>query len=150
MKFLKLFGWILLFVLVGIQLIRPDLDSKKIPQQVSIQKLFKVPDSVQVILKKSCYDCHSNQTKYPWYVHVQPIGWFLVHHVHEGKAELNFSEFGTYTPRKQKSKWFAIQNSIYDGTMPLKSYQLIHRKAILSPKEKKTLLNWVNKVSNEN
>ncbi|WP_244950732.1 heme-binding domain-containing protein [Pedobacter suwonensis] len=112
-----------------------------IPQDIS--KLVSVSDDVQGILKKSCYDCHSNNTEYPWYAYVQPIHWFLDSHIRSGKEELNFNEFVGYTFRRQQNKLRAIENSIKDGTMPLSSYTLIHRNAILDQREKSVLLKWV-------
>ena len=113
------------------------------PQDIST--LVPVPDDVQGILKKSCYDCHSNNTRYPWYSYVQPMGWWLAHHIKEGKAELNLSEFAEYSLRRQQSKLKAIAGSIENDEMPLSSYTLIHTGAKLSPTEKELLLDWVPK-----
>lgn len=111
------------------------------PQDIST--LVSVPDDVQGILKKSCYDCHSNNTEYPWYAYVQPLHWYLNSHIRSGKEELNFNEFAGYTLRRRQNKLRAIENSLKDGTMPLSSYILIHRNAILDPREKSILIKWV-------
>jgi len=111
------------------------------PQDIST--LVPVPDDVQGILKKSCYDCHSNNTEYPWYAYVQPLHWYLNSHIRSGKEELNFNEFAGYTLRRRQNKLRAIENSLKDGTMPLFSYILIHRNAILDPREKSILIKWV-------
>ncbi|GAA4195971.1 heme-binding domain-containing protein [Pedobacter jeongneungensis] len=111
------------------------------PQDIST--LIPVPDDVQGILKKSCYDCHSNNTEYPWYAYVQPLHWYLNSHIRSGKEELNFNEFAGYTLRRRQNKLRAIENSLKDGTMPLSSYSLIHRNAILDPREKSILIKWV-------
>ncbi|WP_246474801.1 heme-binding domain-containing protein [Pedobacter roseus] len=111
------------------------------PQDIST--LVPVPDDVQGILKKSCYDCHSNNTEYPWYAYVQPLHWYLNSHIRSGKEELNFNEFAGYTLRRRQNKLRAIENSLKDGTMPLSSYILIHRNAILDPREKSILIKWV-------
>jgi len=108
-----------------------------------ISTLVVVPKNVQGILKKACYACHSNNTQYPWYAYVQPIHWFLDNHIRSGKEELNFNEFAGYTVRRQQSKLRAIENSIKDSTMPLSSYTLIHRGAILNQQEKSVILKWV-------
>jgi len=84
-------------ILIVVQFVRP---AHKISSQVlatDITKTVSVSDSVQTVLKKACYDCHSNNTNYPWYSNIQPVGWFLANHVAEGKRRLNFSEFGSYT-----------------------------------------------------
>ena len=108
-----------------------------------ISETVLMPNEVKGILKKACYDCHSNNTDYPWYTYVQPVHWFMNYHIKSGKAELNFNEFGTYTPRRQQNKLRSIESSLKEGTMPLYSYTLIHRNAILSKAEKSLILEWV-------
>ncbi|NEW80269.1 MAG: heme-binding domain-containing protein, partial [Gelidibacter sp.] len=106
---------------------------------------FEVPYNIQNILKKSCYDCHSNNTNYPWYHKIQPASWLLENHIKEGKKGLNFSEFGAYSKRRQKSKLKSIINQIKDDEMPLYSYTLIHSDAKLSEGNKKDLIDWLSK-----
>jgi hypothetical protein len=108
-----------------------------------ISKIVSIPDSVQVVLKNACYDCHSNNTNYPWYSNIQPMGWLMATHIRQGKEELNFSEFGSYSSRKQLSKLNGIANSIKDDIMPLSSYKLMHKNARLSTIEKVLIINWV-------
>ncbi len=134
-------GLLVIFLLMQILQPARNKSLQAIPQDIS--KLVSVSDDVQGILKKSCYDCHSNNTEYPWYAYVQPIHWFLDSHIRSGKEELNFNEFVGYTFRRQQNKLRAIENSIKDGTMPLSSYTLIHRNAILDQREKSVLLKWV-------
>lgn len=100
-----------------------------------------------MILKRSCYDCHSDQTYYPWYAQLQPVRLMMDNHVRDGKAELNFNAFGTYTLRKQRSKMRAISESLEEGAMPLSSYTLLHRNAALSQTEKTELMNWVKQTT---
>ena len=95
------------------------------------------------MLKISCYDCHSNNTHYPWYSFMQPGAWSMASHIKEGKADLNFSEFGAYSSRRQQSKLQAIINSINDNTMPLSSYIILHKNAKLSEENKALLLDWI-------
>lgn len=96
------------------------------------------------ILHTSCYNCHSNNTDYPWYSRVQPVGLLLENHINKGKAELNFSDFGSYTVRKQKSKLSSMANQVEKDEMPLSSYTFIHREARLSQERKKALLGYLN------
>ena len=129
-------------VFIAIQFIQP---AKNINSQVSatdISKTIPVPDNVQVILKTACYDCHSNNTIYPWYAYIQPAGWLLGSHIAEAKGKLNFDEFGKYSSRRQISKLDGIANSIKDDIMPLSSYKLMHNSANLSANEKALLINW--------
>nr|WP_068890572.1 heme-binding domain-containing protein [Pedobacter panaciterrae] len=133
----------LLAILILIQFVQParNVNGQAMPNDIS--KIVAMPDDVQGILKKACFDCHSNNTEYPWYVHIQPVSWFMNYYVQSGKKELNFNEFGTYTSRRQQNKLRAIESSVKDGKMPLFSYTLIHRNAILSKAEKSLIINWV-------
>jgi len=146
---MKLVRYILLalgIIFVAIQFIRSERNKNEKPSPTDIAKVFTVPDSVTVILKNACYDCHSNNTSYPWYSHVQPIGWFLTKHITQGKDELNFSEFGSYSTRRQLSKLDEIEDVMNDDIMPLPSYRLLHKKARLSQKEKTLLINWAGNL----
>ena len=133
----------LLIVFVTIQFIQPVRNKTDKVLPTDIQKIVTVPDNVLAVLKNSCYDCHSNNTRYPWYSFIQPGAWWMASHIRKGKADLNFSEFGVYSNRKQQSKLQAIANSIKDETMPISSYTLLHTNAVLSPDDKAVLLDWV-------
>lgn len=143
MKYFKIIALIMLFCFLGIQFFRPERNTKSKPKAIAITKVVTVPADVQMILKTACYDCHSNYTSYPWYANIQPIGWMLANHIKEGKSDLNFSDFGSYSARRQKSKLSAIADAIKDKTMPLSCYKLIHKEARLSEEQKKLLTNWV-------
>jgi hypothetical protein len=109
-------------------------------------KMYSVPKNVEAILRTSCYDCHSNNTNYPWYSNVQPIRFFMEHHIKEAKENLNFNEFGKYSKRKQESKLDRIVKQIQSDEMPLASYTLIHKNATLTATQKKEVLDWINKI----
>jgi hypothetical protein len=129
-------------VFIAIQFIQP---AKNISSQVSatdISKTIPVPDNVQAILKSACYDCHSNNTNYPWYAYIQPTAWILSSHISEAKKKLNFNEFGNLSSRRQISKLDGIANSIKDDIMPLTSYKMMHKNARLSANEKELLIKW--------
>src|SRR6187455_2212154 len=89
----------LLIVLALIQFIQPDRNRSNEILSTDLAKKINVPEDVQKVLEIACYDCHSNNTSYPWYSRVQPVGWLQAKHIKQGKAELNFSEFGSYSPR---------------------------------------------------
>lgn len=131
---------------VGIQLIPTTRNQSNVVLATDFIKTFEVPYNIQNILKKSCYDCHSNNTNYPWYNKIQPASWLLENHIQEGKKELNFSEFGAYSKRRQKSKLKSIINQIKDDEMPLYSYTLIHKDAKLSEVDKELLISWMGKL----
>ena len=132
-------------VFIAIQFIQPVKNSNNQVWATDISKTIPVPDSVQVILKNACYDCHSNNTNYPWYSNIQPAAWLMVTHIKQAKEELNFSEFCTYSQRRQLSKLDGIANSIKDDIMPLTSYKLLHKDAQLNTNEKIILINWAQK-----
>ncbi len=139
-------GFIILFV--AVQLIRPtrNAQSEALAKKNDISNLYKIPYDVSQILKKSCNDCHSSNTEYPWYSNFQPFGWWMQFHVNEGKLELNFNEFATYSPDKQRKKLEEIAEEIKTGKMPLPSYLWIHKDARLSPDEKYAISNWVQSI----
>ena len=102
-----------------------------------------VPADVQQVLKTSCYDCHSNNTVYPWYCKIQPVALWLGNHIDDGKDELNFSEFGSYSIRRKYRKLEEINKEVKEGEMPLSSYTIIHRYAKLDEIKKLLVANWV-------
>ena len=104
--------------------------------------LYPASPEVRQILATSCYDCHSNQTRYPWYAGVQPVGWWLASHVKDAKRELNFAEFGAYPRKRQMKKLESLVDEVRDRTMPLKSYTFIHRDAQLTDAQITALCNW--------
>ena len=135
----------LLVLLIFIQFWHPARNKSEQVMSNDIAKTVLVPEQVQGILEKSCYNCHSNNTDYPWYAYIQPLHWYLNDHIEAGKAELNFNEFDSYSSRRKLNKLRAIANSREDGTMPLPSYTLLHGNAVLSETEKALLMSWIEK-----
>ena len=109
-------------------------------------KVYNVPKNVEAIVRTSCYDCHSNNTNYPWYSNVQPVGFFMEHHIKEAKEDLNFDEWGKYSKRKQENKLDRIVKQIKSDEMPLASYTLIHKNARLTTVQKKEVMDWISKI----
>lgn len=129
-------------IFVVIQFIQPAKNKSTQVLPTNITRIYHVPDSVQSILKTSCYDCHSNNTHYPWYFNIQPMAWFMANHIKEGKADLNFSDFGSYSWHHQRSKLKAIADQVNDDEMPIWSYTLIHKNTIPSKQQKEIIVNW--------
>lgn len=146
MNYGKIILMILLVVFVGIQFIPTKRNQSNEVLSTDFIKIFNAPQNVQNILKASCYDCHSNNTQYPWYSKIQPGGWFMERHIKDGKKELNFSEFGDYSDRRKKSKLKSMISQIKEDEMPLWSYTLIHREAKLSEEDKLTLTDWLTNL----
>lgn len=132
----------LLVVLVIIQFIRPERNVASAMSANDISTKYTVPDDVNKVLQKACNDCHSNNTVYPWYSNIQPVGWWLQNHVNEGKEELNFSEFASYKNKKAAHKLEEVVELVEEGEMPLESYTIVHKEAKLTNEEKATLVAW--------
>ncbi|WP_332023361.1 heme-binding domain-containing protein [Kaistella sp.] len=138
-------GWLAVLVVaivLVIQVIPVERNVSTVPPGQSFEKTEKVPANVAAILKVSCYDCHSNNTRYPWYSELQPAAYFMAQHMKEGKEELNFDEFNAYSKRRKKAKITSIISQIEKEEMPLKSYLMLHSSARLSADEKKELLDF--------
>ena len=136
----------LLIVFVCIQFIRPAKNISTTPSANHISIYYNTPEDVKALLDRSCNDCHSNNTIYPWYASIQPVAWWLDHHIDEGKGEINFDEFLTLKPKKAHHKMDEVNEIVQEGEMPLKSYTWIHRNAILSRDEKTKLSDWALSV----
>ncbi len=131
-------------VLIVIQFFHPAKNQSTDVSSTDITKVVNVPDDVLQVLKTSCYDCHSNNTHYPWYSKIQPIAWWMDHHVQEGKDHLNFSAFGTYQKGNAIHKLTEIAETVSKKEMPLSSYTLMHGDAKLSPQQIELIMSWVN------
>jgi Haem-binding domain len=141
---LKKFFLFLLVAFVVLQFFRPKKNVSDTISANDITTKYAVPADVMASLQSSCYDCHSNNTKYPWYSHIQPVAWWLSDHIEDGKKHFNFSEFAAYRIGKQYRKLEEINGEIEEGAMPLSSYTLIHGDAKLSADQKTSIANWVN------
>jgi hypothetical protein len=146
MKILKNSLLVLLVVLIIIQFFHPAKNTSSVRSTSDITTLYPVPANVAGILDKACNDCHSNNTRYPWYNNIQPVAWWLDDHVKEGKRALNFNEFASYRIGKQYHKLEELVDQVKKGEMPLSSYTIIHTDAHLIDEEKKALYEWVRTI----
>lgn len=141
-KRLRTFLFSLLTIFLVMQAFRPKRNTGDIHGPQSPAAAHPIPANVETILQKACYDCHSAHTTYPWYANVQPIGWWMQHHVNEGKESLNFSEWTTYKTEDMPHILHELQEEVGEGHMPISSYTWVHGDAKLSAAEKDTLLRW--------
>jgi hypothetical protein len=139
---LKIAGLILAGALIVAQFFQPDKNLNVGPHEYDITGFLEVPDQVASLLTNSCYDCHSNNTQYPWYNKISPISWYLGKHVKDGKKALNFNEFGLLNQRKMIGALSTVCEVIESGFMPLVSYTFIHRSAGLDEDEVSGLCDW--------
>jgi hypothetical protein len=143
-----LFGIIILFILMQFLPVvgKPEVTDNN-PND--LLKVTTVPENIKGILKTSCYDCHSNETKYPWYSNIAPASWFLFDHIEEGREHLNFSDWGTFSKKKKLHKLDELTEMIEEDEMPLASYTLIHRDANLDAQQKEAVISWAEKMMAE-
>lgn len=137
-----LFGILIAFI--GIQFFRPERNSGSATSPNDIAHATTVSPEIKSIMATSCNDCHSDRTEYPWYTNIQPVGWWLNHHVEEGKAEINFSQFNTYGVKRKIKKFHEIAEMIEEKEMPLNTYLWIHGNSKLNDSQSKSLLAWAN------
>ena len=136
----------LIIVLIAIQFIRPARNVGEAETPQDITHAVEVPADVKNILKTACYDCHSNHTEYPWYTNINPVGWWMNAHIKDGKDELNFSEFATYTAKKMDHKLEEVAEEVEEGHMPIPPYVQMHEGAKLSEAQVQLLVSWVNEA----
>lgn len=144
---LKKVGFILFLVLIAIQFYQPALN-QNLGQDYTNDFLIttNAPKNISKLIQASCYDCHSNNTNYPWYSYIQPARFFMESHIATGKENLNFNEWGNYSARKQNNKLDRIAKQIKSNEMPLSSYTMIHKNATLSATQKKEVLDWISQL----
>lgn len=138
----------LLALFIIIQFFRPERNvSEAAITDNDISNAVAISGDVHEVIRKKCYDCHSNNTNYPWYVNIQPVGWWMAGHVNEGKEELNFSEFKTYDKEKADHKLEEIYEEIAEGHMPITSYTFTHREARVTPEELEKISGWLRSLN---
>jgi len=129
---------ILILVFIGIQLVPMN-----VPADLPVKEgdALEAPEDVQAILKRSCFDCHSSHTTFPWYSNIAPVSWFTKHHVEEGREHMNFSTWGSYKDEKKLKYLEKIPKAI-EKKMPMASYLIMHAEAKLSDEDKKAISDW--------
>jgi hypothetical protein len=100
------------------------------------------PTPVKTILRRSCYDCHSNETRWPWYAHVAPVSWLVVHDVNDARDKVNFSSWELMSPKDEANARHETWKEIENGKMPLPKYVPLHPEARLSPEDVAVLREW--------
>jgi len=141
----KIFKWLLIVLVclfILIQLKRPARTNPAVDPSQTIEARTQMSPQVAAIFDRSCRDCHSNKTDWPWYTNVAPVSWWIADHVAEGRKKLNLSEWGKLASDRQDKKLREICDEVEDGAMPLSSYLPLHKFAKLSEQDKKTLCDW--------
>jgi Haem-binding domain len=136
-------------LLIIIQFIRPTRNLGIATTDKDIMHTVRVPDTIAHILIRSCYDCHSNHTDYPWYTNINPVGWWMNNHVKEGKRSINFSDLSVMTKRKLDHRFGDISETVEKKEMPLPSYTWIHKYAILEDGQIELVKQWADAARKE-
>ena len=143
-KLLKWVGIVVIIAFVGLQFTTPARTNPPVDQSQTIEARAQVPPQVSAILDRSCRDCHTNNSVWPWYSHVAPVSWLVVGHVNDARRSMNMSEWGHLNPDRQQKKLQQICDEVTDGAMPLGSYTPLHPGSKLSADDVKTLCEWAN------
>lgn len=146
---MKKIFWLLLLALVIIQFIRPEKNIAAALSPTDISTKYTITAEVKPILDKACYDCHSNNTQYPWYSNIQPIAWWLANHIKDGKRHLNFSTFTAYSYKRADHKMEEVIETVEKHEMPMDSYTWMHKNAKLTDAERTTIKKWAQQVRDQ-
>jgi hypothetical protein len=149
MKILKIILAILIIALIALQFVPNQMPVNKESGADDLIASGVVPEDISSVLRTSCYDCHSNQTVYPWYSRVAPASWLLAKDIRNGREELNFSDWGSYSKRNKIKNLSNIKEEVTSGEMPLNVYLVMHRKAKLSPEQVSALSKWTDDLTNK-
>ncbi|MBJ2172940.1 heme-binding domain-containing protein [Aureibaculum sp. A20] len=136
----------LLLVIVAIQFYRPEKNISIETPDTDFLVVNGTDANLAATIKASCYDCHSNNTAYPWYAEVAPVSWWVANHVNDGKKHFNFSIWDTYSDKKKDHKLEENIEMIEEKEMPLESYLPMHPEAKLSEEQQKELIAYFKEV----
>jgi hypothetical protein len=141
------FGLLMVFIII--QLFQPDRNTSSENFVTDVANHYQVPDSIETLLAKNCYDCHSNNTDYPWFINVQPVGWYMQSKVERGKTHLNFSEFALLSKEAAIKKLTEIEDVMNTNRMPLKAYKWYNESANLSQQQRTAIINWASQLKQQ-
>ncbi|HUF04057.1 MAG TPA: heme-binding domain-containing protein [Aridibacter sp.] len=146
---LKVISVLIILAVAGIQFVRPERTNPPVNRAETLEANASVPGEVTSILERSCKDCHSNATEWPWYSNVAPLSWSVAEHVSHGREELNFSEWGTYNDERRQRKLEEICEEVTERQMPHPQYLWLHWDAALSDKEIGIICRWTEASGND-
>jgi hypothetical protein len=134
-------------LIVLIQFFQIDKTNPVSSPDLDIVTITNSSAEIASALKSSCYDCHSNNTRYPWYANVAPVSWIIKSHIDDGRKHLNFSEWGTYEPKRITRKLEECVEEVSEGNMPMPGYVAFHGEAELDDTQKEQLINWFKSIN---
>lgn len=136
-------------VFIILQFFQIDKTNPPVNAAETLEAAVAVPPDISMILARSCNDCHSYKTVYPWYSYIQPVGWWMQDHFLKGRDELNFSTFARLNAKQRSRKLEQMCDEVREGKMPLPSYTYGHPDAVLKDSEKSALCAWANTIRAE-
>jgi hypothetical protein len=143
---LQWFTALLAVAAVAMQFVRPDRTNPPVDPRRTLEATIAITPAAAAVLDRACRDCHSNETRWPWYAHVAPVSWFVIDHVNHGRSHFNYSDWARY-PRDDARR--LLENSCAQArreTMPLPSYTFVHRAARLSDADVAALCGWTDEA----
>ena len=148
----KALRWVIIVVgvlLVGAQFIRPDRTNPSADLSKDFAAIYGQTSTIVPLIRKACYDCHSSETRWPWYSNITPVSWFVSDDVREARRHLNFSTWGDYPARKRASSLDHIRDEVSSGDMPMWTYLLMHSDAHLTQGERDSIVSWAEREKKE-
>ncbi len=146
-KTLRIVLLALLGIFVIIQFFQIDKENPPVVAEQNFVNIVSPPEDITKLLKDACYDCHSHETKYPWYTSVAPVSWWIAGHIEEGREHFNLSEWGTYDAEKKAHKAEEAAEEVEEGHMPISTYPPLHPEARLSDAQRERLASWFTALS---
>jgi hypothetical protein len=138
---------LMLIILLIMQVIQPKRNiSEEGLGENDISKVYEMPVGLHQTLQRKCYDCHSNNTHYPWYFHIQPIGWWLAAHIHDAKEDLNFSEFRNYSAKDAGHALEELEEVVEERSMPLRAYTMFHKDTEITEADEQAIKAWLASI----
>ena len=146
MRIIKKIGWLLLIVLVIAQFFKPEKNQGSLESVTAFYEDTNPPEDVKLILKETCFDCHSNVTRYPWYYNITPVNYWMDEHIHDGKKHLDASNWEGNSIKRKDDKFKDLIEMVEEKEMPLPSYTWIHTDARLTDQQIKSITDWAKQV----
>ncbi len=129
-------------LLLAAQVFQPDRTNPPIDRSLTFESVVNPPAELTSLLKNACYDCHSHETKYPWYAYFSPVSWYLDNHIKEGRDELNFSIWASYDAADMPKIYKHVAEEVEESKMPLSSYTWLHPEARISAAQRDLIVKW--------
>ncbi len=143
-RWVKRIGLATLFLLLATQFIPLNRSNPSVDPSQTIYATLPVPAKVKAVFERSCKNCHSDETAWPWYGYVAPVSWVLAHDVHQARKMMNLSEWGSYSAKRKEDRLEEICEQVTNGDMPDRKYAIFHRSARLTPEEREAVCQWTD------